>query len=447
MTVEERATTQEEERRRRQGTIKLAWSSSVLSKLLALGTQALALPLAYRALGDEGFAAFAAVTASASLLGSLNLGIGGSLVTPVAIAAAKGDEHRQTVLVQAGLAPLILLCLIGAMLVIPLAATLPLSVLFGKVGADASLDLRLALIIAVTATLLSIPLSAIDILRQAYGEMHLNNLIGSGYNVCLAGTLIVTARHTHSLAAFVAVFTIIPLLARVVNCTWLLQQRKYLVRHSSGVTLKESAGLLSDGIRYLGSSASYLLIYQWPIYWVARTQTAHESAVFALSIQVVLLPLSLAVSLVQPLWALIADASARQDYAWVVSLVKTARVTITAVAIPTLAVMLLVGDRIVAIWLRRPIALSWQLRGLIAAYVMLAIWEYFHFTLALGLGRLRAGTMAVFQRSALFAIVVPLLTALGGPWALWWGLCCSVVFWTAWRLPMVAQTGLPASTD
>ena len=55
--------------------------------------------------------------------------------------------------------------------------------------------------------------------------------------------------------------------------------------------------------------------------------------------------------------------------------------------------------------------------------------------LALGFGRLRDAASAVFQRSLVFSIAVPLLTAIGGIPALWFGMCCSILFWTAWRLP------------
>jgi putative effector of murein hydrolase len=73
------------------------------------------------------------------------------------------------------------------------------------------------------------------------------------------------------------------------------------------------------------------------------------------------------------------------------------------------------------------------------AYILLALWEYFHFTMALGFGHLREATAAIFQRSISFAIAVPLLTKIGGVRALWFGLCCSILLWTAWRLPRLLR--------
>ena len=138
-------------RRQRQQRMVWAWSTSLLSKIATVGVQLLAVPLVYRALGEKD-AAYAAVTASAGLMGVLNLGIGGSLVTPIAEAAARSDEREQAMLVQAGLGPLVLLCLFGSIAVIPVVAFVPLSALFGRVGATGAMDLRLAALIAVSAT-------------------------------------------------------------------------------------------------------------------------------------------------------------------------------------------------------------------------------------------------------------------------------------------------------
>ena len=435
------------ERERRLKGIKLAWGSSLISKVITFGTQALVIPLAYRALGETGFAAYAAVTASASLIGALNLGIGGSLVTPIAESAAKGDERRQAMLLQAGLAPLALLCLIGAMVTIPAAALLPLSRLFGKVGANGGWDLRVAALIAVSATLIAIPLSAIDVLRQAYQEMHISNLTGAASNLLLCVALVVAAKHSKAVAVFVAVFTLVPLLGRFVNCGLLLSRRRYLIQGFDRFSVQVCCFLLDDGIRDLASSFSFVLVYQWPVYWIARTLPASDSAVFAICTQVVLLPISFVVGFVQPLWSSTADAAIRGDHAWLDGQLRKGRAAIGLVGGSVFLTMLLFGEQILRTWLRRPIMLDWHLRALLGAYVLLAMWEYFHFTLSLGVGRLKEGTMAVFQRSACFALSVPLLTVLGGVQALWCGMCASVLLWTAWRLPRIGRMRLQRETD
>ena len=422
-------------RRQRQQRMVWAWSTSLLSKFATVGVQLLAVPLVYRALGEKGYAAYAAVTASAGLVGVLNLGIGGSLVTPIAEAAARSDEREQAMLVQAGLGPLVLLCLFGSIAVIPVVAFVPLSALFGRVGATGAMDLRLAALIAVSATLAAIPLSSVGFLRQAYQEMHISNLIGAGFNFLLLVALLVAVRRSSALAVFVAIFVLVPLGANILNFGLLFVQRRFLLRRESGSVWETARPLMADGIRFLSASLSSVLVYQWPVYWIARTLPASSSSTFAICMQATVLPIAFVLGLLQPLWSSTADAQARADHDWLSRQIKRGRAVVLMVGGSAFLTMLIFGERLVHLWLRKPIALDWRVRGLIGAYILLAIWEHFHFITALGLGRLREATMAVFQRAVGFAIAVPLLTKVGGAKALWCGMCCSILFWTAWRLP------------
>jgi O-antigen/teichoic acid export membrane protein len=278
-------------RNRRMTTLKRAWSSLLFSKVITIATQVLAVPVAYRALGQGGFAAYASVTASANLIWALNLGIGGAMVTPVAEAIAHGDKRREVNLIHAGLVPLVLASLAGAILAIPAVFLLPLDVLFGKVGMVESPDLRIAAVVATAATLLTIPLSGGDALRQAYQEIHVGVLIGAVFNLLTCGALLVAAKRSSSLLVYVSIFTLMPLLAKAVNCGSLLSRHPYLIRGWDPVAVKANVKpLMGDGIRFLASSFSNVLVYQWPVYWMTRTQLASESSAFAVCTQLALLP-------------------------------------------------------------------------------------------------------------------------------------------------------------
>jgi hypothetical protein len=158
--------------------------------------------------------------------------------------------------------------------------------------------------------------------------------------------------------------------------------------------------------------------------------------------QIVLLSLSFTLGFLRPMWSSTADAHACGDHAWLGRQIQKGRLTIVVAGVGVLAAMLLVGQPMVRIWIRQPIMLGWQSRGLIGALILLSIWEQFYFLLTLGLGQLREAAIAIFQRAVVFALVVPLLTALGGPKALLCGICCSILFWTAWRLPRLLHRQL-----
>jgi O-antigen/teichoic acid export membrane protein len=429
-------------RRARTNRMQLAWITSLLSTVTTVAIQLLAIPLVYRSLAESGYAAFASITAAAGVIGVLNLGIGGSLVTPLAAAGAEGDEERQAVLVQAGLGPLIALCLIGMAVVIPVVALLPPKTLLGKASVGSALDLHAAILIAVTVALASIPLSSIDVLRQAFQELHISNLLGAASNVVVCLALLAAAHYSIALMVFIAAFTLPPLAFKIGNWGCLFGRKRYLLRMPNRFPRRESQRLLGDGLRYVLASFSFVLVYQWPVYWIARTLPARQSAPFAISIQIVLLSLSFALGFLRPMWSSTADAYARGDHAWLDRQIKKGRLTIVLAGLGVLAAMLLVGQQMVRFWIRQPITLGWQTRGLIGALIVLSIWEQFHFLLTLGLGQLRKAAIAIFQRALVFALVVPLLAALGGPKVLLCGICCSILFWTAWRLPRLLHAQL-----
>ncbi len=427
-------------RKQQRQRIAWAWSTSLLSKIATIAVQLLAVPLVYRALGEGGYAAFAAVTAFSNLFVVLNLGIGGSLVTPIAEAAARQDERRQAVLVQAGLGPLVLLCLLGSAVVFPIVAFLPLGALFGRVGATDSWDLRVAALIAASSTLAIIPLSAVTYLRQAYQEMHISNLIGAASNVLLCILLWGAAKQSTVLAVFVAIFVLVALGANTLNFGWLLVQRPFLLRREGTRTWEDSRHIFADGIRFLGAASSGVLVFQWPVYWIARTLPASTGSAFAICIQATILPFGFVVGFLQPLWSSTAEALARADHRWLDRQMRRARVAIGAVGGIAFLTMLIWGERLVHLWLRKPVTLNWPVRGLMGAYIMLAIWEQFYFFMALGFGRLREASAAQFQRSLAFAMAVPLLTRVGGVNAVWCGMCLSILAWTSWRLPRLLHT-------
>jgi O-antigen/teichoic acid export membrane protein len=427
--------------------MNLAWSTSLPSKIITIGVQVLALPLVYRALGESGYVAYAAVTASASMLSILNLGIGGSLVTPLTEAIAKQDKRAQAVLVQAGLGPLFIACLLGAVVVIPTVALLPLSTLFGRVGVTGSWDLRVAAVIAVSMTLATIPMNAIGGLRLAYQEMHLTNLLSTGFNALLLLALLVAARRYTSISVFVTIVLIIPLCNNALNFVLLMVQRPFLLRRQQRIGWEERRRLLADGIRFLSASFAPAFFFQWPVYWIARTQPVAISSLFAVCIQATVLPLGFVYGFMQPLWSSTADALAKADHHWIDGQIKNGRALIVAAGGCAFVTYLLFGERLLHLWLRKPVTLDWPVRGLMGAYILLAMWEQYHFYIALGFGRLREATAAQFQRAAVFGLAVPLLTAIGGVKALWIGMCCSILFWTAWRLPLLLQKkSMPALT-
>jgi len=431
-----------EARRRLERRTLLAWLTSLASKVGTFGTQLVAVPMVYRTLGQDGYAAYAAVTTAVSILGALNLGIGGSLVTPMAHAAVLGGKRREAELFRAGVVPLGLICMAALALILPVMMMVPLPALLGEV-ARANVDgLRSGLVVACVATLVSLPLTVVGNLRQAYQELHISNLVGAVGNGALCAALVTAAHAGAGLAAFVACFVGIPLAANVLNGGILFAGRPYLLTGWKGYEFRQSLTLAGDGLWFLAADFTYTLLYQWPVYLMARNRPTAQSAAFAVSAQMVLLPLSFLAGIFQPFWGTTAEAVARGDVAWLRGQVKRVRSGAVAAGLALGFVIAVWGEQIARLWLGSKVELAWGLRLFAGTYLILAIWEYLHFVLTLGTGRIREASMMVFARSAGFAIVAPVLISLGGGIGLWLGLCCSVVAYTAWRMPRVLETFL-----
>lgn len=418
----------------RKTRIKQAWIASILSKVATAAVQLIAVPIAYRALGANGYAAYAAVTATASVMSILNMGIGGSLVTPVAFAASRQERATEAELVQAGLYPLLLLFLVGALFVAPLIWFLPLNLLLGKVSEYGVSDLRVALVIASSGALLLLPLSATDVLRQAYQETHITYRYAAASNLLLGAILIALGRLTSSLWIFVAVFVGLPVLFKIANCFSLLKARAYLLKRSGPYCWAQSRALLRDGIRYVAASLSHLLVYQWPIYYIARVGGAVEAASYSVWVQMALLPITMTFSMIQPLWGSITDAISAGDTQWVAGQIRRARICVLLFGLVAIIGNTLFGQIALALWLRRPMAFPASIRMLMGMYVASAVWEYLHFVILLGVDRLPVSTRIVLQRALVFAVSVPILLRIGGNGAIWLGLCASTFGWSCWRL-------------
>jgi len=421
-----------------------AWITLIPSKVITLVVQVIAIPTVYRAIGPKEFAAYAAVTAAVSILGFLNLGMGGALVTPLAKAAANKEHRREASLFKCTIIPLVVMAILGLCITLPLLWWLPLKTLFGAAATGTGPQaLRSAALLACVGTIVAIPLSVTDSARQAYQEMHISNLFGTVANAVLGAGLVLTAWLKPTLPAFVAVTVLAPLLLRVLNAGWLFVQRPYLLqRGGDGKSWPLIRQLAGDGLSYMGAAAiASMLVYSWPVYYMTRVLPPVESSTFAVYFQLIILVASFGISLAQPLWAAVADAMARSDRAWIVKVIWYARAASLAYGACSLLALGVLMNTLLRLWLHRTIAVGTIDCWLGGAYVLLATWEYVHWPLLLGLGALRSASYLTLLRAVAFAAGVPFAVRYGQAGVMAW-LCGSVILITAWCYPRLLTRAL-----
>ena len=425
-------------RHQRTRRIFSAWVTSAPSKIVTLLVQVIAVPIVYRSIGPAQFAAYVAVTSVVSILGFLNLGMGGALVTPLALAAADKDRHREASLLRSTLFPLIALAIAGLAIALPLLSVLPLQTLFGRAAtATPGPALRAAAVLACIGTVIAIPLSVVESVRQAYQELHVNNLLNALSNAIVCLGLLLVAWLEPTLPAFVAVTAFGPQVVRVLNAALLFRRRPYLLATRHRASWSQTRWLARDGLSYMSAAAiASVLLYQWPVYYMARTCAPLESSKFAVFLQLILFTIYVGTNLALPLWGAIADAVARADYPWITKVVRWTRVAALAYGICGLIVFGLTANFVLNLWLHRPFYADRRLCWLGGFYILLAMWENVHWPMALGLGAMRAASGAVFWRAVAFAASVPFVIS-NGDAGLMVALCTSVIAITAWYYPVL----------
>jgi O-antigen/teichoic acid export membrane protein len=421
-----------------------AWITLLPSKGITLLVQLLAVPTIYRAIGPRQFAAYAAVTSAVSIMGFLNLGMGGALVTPFTRAVANRDEREQARLLSSTLVPICIGTGIMLGIAIILLAVLPLRLLFGIASEVAAPEeLRAAALVACIGTLVSIPLSVVDNVRQAFQETHVSNLFNTISNVVLCAGLLIVARFHPRLVAFVTIAALSPLAVRLGNLVALVAHRPHLrlIRWRLASRVQIFA-LSTNGISYLGASAiASVLLYEWPVYYMSRVRPAIESSAFAVQLQLVLLLSAFGVSLLQPLWPAVADAVARRDRLWVRTAVSLSRLASLGYGLLCMFLLGLGMQWILNQWMHRTIPMTRAACWLAGIYVLLVMWEYVHWPLALGIGAMKSASNLVFLRALAFTIATPLAVRFGQP-GIMLSLCASILLISAWSYPLLLSRRL-----
>lgn len=416
----------------------------VPSKGVTLLLQLISVPIVYHVLGQAQFSAYASITSAIVILNFLNLGMGGAIVTPLAKATADRNTARESQLLISAFVPLFVITCFALCICIPLLAILPLRLLFGVIATTAPSEaLRTSSLIACTGTLLAVPLSVVDSVRQAYQEMHISNVFGTASNalLCIALPLVAFTRPT--LPWFVATMSLLPLTFRVLNATLLVARRPHLLQmRNSCFSWTLTRELAGDGFSYVGAAAiANVLIYEWPIYYFARTRPVAESATFVIDLRFIFLFLSFGVSLLQPLWPAIADANARADFIWILKAVRRARIAALSYGAFCLLLFGFFMNSLVHLWLHRNISVQSTSCWLAGFYLLLAMWEYVHWPICLGLGKMRIASHLVFGRAVVCGALVMWGTRYGQEGAML-ALCGSVLLVSAWYYPQLLSRSL-----
>ena len=369
--------------------IGLAATTGIGAKALALAAQVLAVAIAVRALGTEGFALYVVIASLVSWIGLAGLGVAPGLTLGVARASAVGDRTEEArlfvvaLLLMAGIAAIV----VGSAVVLGatgLVQHLTADWLHSASGDASAALVCMALLIAVQLVVV-VPEAA----QLGLQTQYVSNLwAGIGSAVAIAAMLTLGGA-VHSVTAFGLVSPGPQGAARAANGVSFILGRRYIF-HPRGLPFRNYARpILGSGLAFAGFSLASYVGLQAGLLVMAATVDARSVALAGVIVRGHLMQASGLAVVTTPTWPAIANAVTRGDLPWVR---RTYRVlALGGIAYSTLiAVAIFFGlEALIGIWTGTRPADNVALRALLAIFVVVNGWGHVNAMTLVGLGAVR----------------------------------------------------------
>ena len=299
-------------RRRR---LLLGFATSGLAKVMAVGVQLFALPLALHALGTERYAGFLALQSFLSWVGIFGFGLLYSLPKYIAAAHVEQDEAAERSLVRAALLLMLLSCLALLLLMSAVGLMVPPGRLVAAGPSGPREELVVAYFTAVAVNALQLFSSIQQPLRSGYQENHHSNVCAAAASILMALGLLYLSSHQDTITAFILVLYMPITLAFLGDIGLLFLQRPYLALGHANMkaAFRKIAAPSGNAIAY---QIQFALVLYLPTLVVAHLSTPDQTAAFGSVLQLVVLGISGLNLILHPLNAAMANAHSHGDYAW-----------------------------------------------------------------------------------------------------------------------------------
>lgn len=293
-----------------------AVATSGLSKVLALGAQLLALPLALHSLGTDRYSSFLALQSLLSWTGLFGFGLSYALPKYISAAFVAGDHREERNLVGSAVvlmsgASLFLLVVLGL-----LGMVISPTKLVAAAGSISPAELTAAYFATIAINTLQLATSIDPTIRSGYQEFHRSSVASIISWILVFAGLLYIALHSVTISIFLLLFYGPITLTLLIDLVLLFWERPYLRR--GGVDLKATVAKIA---RPSGSAvmyqAQFALAMYLPVLIMAHLTDPMQTAVFGSVLQLVVIGVSSLSLILQPLAAAMANAHSHNDARWV----------------------------------------------------------------------------------------------------------------------------------
>ena len=436
--------------RHRSRSILLAVLTSFVSKGGNILLMLLAIPLAYRVLGEERAAIYGVMQSLMWLVSMSDLGTGPGMVRRLAGAVAAGDRKEQGAIVSSAFLVSCGLAITGCALISLLLFTVPLTTIFGDAFAPYAVELKQTVWVSLGIFTVLMILASLERIREGYQEVHVGNGFGAVYNVSAALLLWLGIQYYPTPVFVVCAVYGLLVFFSVVNSASILWRRPWLLPSLRKIDRGLLLSMTREGLAlFAAGSVAPILVREAPKFMLGRTghpAAAAEVAHYWILIQLGLIGMGFVMMVTRPLLPAMADAACRRDYAWITAARAKMMKLFLPCAVAVVAGFALMGPWFTAWWLKTDGGLTRMQFTSYGLLFVLSAWSHLHYVM---LGSIGMARMAARILLAEVVIILPLT------WMCiqWNGLsgsifaaCAGMIAVSAWLMPLQLGRALRRTT-
>ncbi|MDB6080566.1 MAG: hypothetical protein JWO82_4313 [Akkermansiaceae bacterium] len=429
---------------RRDRSIRLAISTSLLSKVGTLLLQLVSIPLAVRIFGRTEFGLYTTVNLTLTTVSMLEVGVGPALAHGLSKARATGSEEDQKILGSTAFFTVLGVAILVAILLAAVLLTVPLAAIYGQDFAGKESVMRPALWVGLGLFLMFFLLNLTERIREGHLEVAANNLWGAAGNLTAAAAVgfgVLAARRewfTPEIWCLVLAVHGSLVLAKGANTISLWRTHPAMIPRLSFFRKAVAKHLFSDGMSF---STSLLLTglveYNLCGWMVGRLDGGPAAtALYGVFISLTVMQLGFVIMLSTPTWPAVAEALARDDYPWARRAAKRLYLFGTGFAFCSAIGLIAIGPWVLPLWLGKDFSgISRAVLACYSLYFVAHVWRHLNHALMVGTGQV--GRLARIQvvESVLVAGIAYLALRYGSMEIMLLAMAVVMLSITGWLLP------------
>ncbi|MBD8873120.1 hypothetical protein [Rhodanobacter sp. DHB23] len=348
--------------------IVLTGGWSLVAKAAAAANLFLSVPFVLHALGPSEFGAWATLVSLVTFAGFLDFGFGNGTMNLVAAAHGRGNVNEVAAVVHEGRRTLVWIALGLAVLVTLTAPWVPWHWLLGLPAASAN-ACRLAACAVLFAIVLAVPLNLATRVQLGLGRGDRAFRWQAAGQLITLVFVITLARTNASLPELTAASVFTPLLASLANTVTLLCAPDFArpsTRHP-----EIARRIRREGTLFFVLQLAAALAYSADLPLISAISGPTDAGTYSIVQRLYsIVPLGLGL-IWAPLWPIYRQALASRNHGWVLRTLRRSLVFACTIAIGVVLVLSFGFNRIIALWVHRPLNVNGALLLGFAAWTII----------------------------------------------------------------------------